>query len=134
MPVLHDKISGGAPRVLTRLLAGLALLTLAGIPATAADVMTAKQLAATIPGKTLVTKHRTSGKTLVLVYSGGSNKGTFGGTYDGKPNKGTWWIKGNKWCEDWGRGNGCWRAVQIDAKTLQFFRDDGSLEYQLKIQ
>lgn len=114
--------------------AAILALAAAGTAQAADTPLTAKQLAATIPGQTLTAKHQTTGKQLVLIYSAGSTKGTFGGTYDGKPNNGTWRIKGNKWCEDWGRGNGCWRIVQTDAKTLYFFNDDGSLFYKARIK
>ncbi|WP_417725630.1 hypothetical protein [Salipiger sp.] len=115
-------------------LALAALLSATGSVGTAATAMTGKELAATIPGHTIRTKHSKSGKELVLIYSPGKQKGTYTGTYAGEPNSGTWQIKGNQWCETWVSGADCWLVVRVDANTLQAYKDGKPLKHPWKIK
>ena len=83
--------------------------------------MTQEELLAAIPGATVYgTSFRDGESRWVQTYSSG---GTIAGTWNGEPYRAAWSADGNKWCEQWEDGSGCWAFVKVSDKELRAYKD-----------
>ena len=93
------------------------------------EFMTQKELLATIPGGTLSGISNSDDKTRwVQNYGKGRKKGKIAGLFGKEQYKSKWFVKGNKWCEDWGTGNGCWDVERVGEKELRGYVDGKPLK------
>lgn len=114
-------------------IAGL-LICASGL-ARAETFLTAEELKETLVGKTLsgLTKKGIPFSQKILEGKPGKNKGLIEGTQEGNSYESKWKIKGNKWCENWGSGSGCWRIVRIDETTIQAYKGKKMLKHVWKL-
>ena len=105
----------------------LAVVSSASTFATTRDVhaqefMKKEELLVTIPGHTIRAKSN-DGTAWFQVYSAGKKKGLIEGEFGGEPIKSKWYVKGDKWCEDWGSGKACWDVERVDASSLRMYEN-----------
>lgn len=110
----------------TGLLPAVALLALSTLGAGAQTFMTQKELLETLPGATITGVSARNGTAWIQVYSEGRRRGNIAGRFGEDEYSAKWYVRQNKWCEDWGSGKACWFVERLDAKTLQTYEEDGT--------
>jgi hypothetical protein len=91
-----------------------ATLVLASFPAFAETLATGEQITAAIGGKTVQGSMMSSGAYTEFYQADGAIKGA--------DYAGTWTIKDNQMCFDYGEGADCW-SVRIDGEAVTWVRD-----------
>ncbi len=52
-------------------------------------------------------------------------KGSIRGIYGKRRYYAKWYVKDDKWCENWGNGQACWNVEQVGEKALRLYNDNG---------
>lgn len=95
----------------------------------AQEFMTQRELLATLPGKTATGIDNKDGKTRwTQNYGKGRKKGKIAGLFGKEHYEAKWWVEGNKWCEDWGTGNGCWKFERAGDNKLRVYWDGKAMK------
>lgn len=102
-------------------------------PVSAQEFMTQAELLATIPGRTIQAK-TDKGVPWAQAYSAGKKKGTIAVNFNGEKSASKWFVKGDKWCEDWGSGKACWDVERVDESSLRMYENGKAKKHLWKLK